>query len=127
MSAAPILKVVRQREERDCAVAALAMYLGATYEDVLRAVTVTDRLQGRTGLWSKTIVRIAKRLGHQLRVRNTFDWESDFGILRLPEHAAILRNGLVIDTNGTIWDADAYLSHKNLEPTDCQLMVCEGE
>lgn len=123
MSAAAILRVEKQRETSDCAVAALSMYLGVTYEDVLRAVTVGDRYQGKQGLWRRTIVRIAARLGHTLRVRRKFDLDSEYGILRLPDHAAVLRNGLVIDGDGTIWDADAYLANRNVDQDDCELLV----
>src|SRR5688500_14976087 len=101
------------------------MFLGVSYDDVLRVVTVTDRRQGKKGLWDRTIVRIAKRLGHQLRMRTAFDVETDYGMLRLPDHIVILRNGLVIETNGTIWDADAYLAHGKVDASDCQLLVCE--
>jgi len=125
VSAAPIIRIITQREECDCAVVALAMYLGATYEDVLRLVTVTDRKQGRTGLWRNTMVRIAKRLGHTLKVRTAIDWNEDYGVLRLPTHAVILRNGLVIDTDGTIWDADLYLGNLNVRPDDCELLVAD--
>lgn len=125
MSASPITRVILQREEADCAIVALASYFGESYEDVLRVVTVTDRTQGRNGLWRKTMVRIAKRLGHSLKVRTAIDWDSDYGILRLPTHAALLRNGLVVDTDGTLWDADAYLSHKQVTPDECELLVSD--
>jgi hypothetical protein len=122
MSAA-VMKVVTAREANDCAIVALSMYLGISYENVLRAVTVSDSLQGRQGLWTRTMIRIAARLGHTLKLRKTIDLESDYGIVRLPEHAAVLRNGLIIDTDGTIWDADAFLSQWHVEPRDCQLLV----
>lgn len=125
MSAAAVIQVVIHREPNDCALVALSMFLGESYEDILRIVTVTDRRQGRDGLWSPTIIRIAKRLGHILKVRKTFDLESDYGILRTEDHAVVLRNGLVIESNGTIWDADAYLAHKKIRAEDCTLFVCE--
>jgi hypothetical protein len=125
MSAAPVINMVISRESADCALVALAMYTGASYEDVLRVATVTDRKQGRNGLWRKTMIRIAKRLGHALKVRNTIDWESDYGLLHLPGHAAVLRNGLVIEYDGTIWDADDFLAKWKVEPRDCQILVCD--
>ena len=127
MSAAPILRVVTCREMADCAIVALAMYLGHSYEDVLRAVTVSDRHQGKRGLWSRTIVRIAARLGHQLKRKHAIDWESDYGILRLPDHAVVLRNGLVFETDGTVWDVDAYLAHRDLKVDEVELMVADGD
>jgi hypothetical protein len=125
MPAAPIIQIQLQRELADCAVASLAMLLGESYEDVLRVVTTIDRSQGKRGLWTRTLQRIAKQLGHTLRIKRTFDLESDYGLLRLPDHAVILRNGLVIDTNATLWDADAYLSSRKLKPEHCVLLVSE--
>ena len=122
---APILRVCVQRETNDCAVAALAMLLGRSYEDVLRAVTVSDKMQGRTGLWTKTMQRIARRLGFTLRVRRLTDLDA-YGIIRLYDHAVVLRSGLIINPgDGTIWDADAYLSNYGVTPDDCQLLVAE--
>jgi len=125
VSAAPIMRVITQREDCDCAIVALAMYLGETYENILRLVTVTDRQQGRAGLWRKTMMRIAKRLGHSLTARTRIDWAEDYGILRLPAHAVILRNGLIIDGDGTIWDADLYLGNRDIRPDECELLVAE--
>ena len=114
-----------QREAADCGIAALSMLLGVSYEDVLRATTLTDRSHGRKGLWTRTLQRIAKRLGYTLLVRRTFDLEQDYGLLRLPDHAAILRNGLVIDTDATVWDADEYLAVRQVKQANCQLLVVE--
>ena len=119
---APILKVCVQRESHDCAIAALSMLLGESYEDVLRVVTVSDRKQGRSGLWTKTMQRIAKRLGHKLLVRKLTDFDA-YGIIRLPDHAVVLRSGLVINTDGTVWEADAFLAHWGVTAEDCQLLV----
>lgn len=120
MSAA-VLRVMTQREPCDCAIAALAMYLGESYEDVLRVATTNDRHQGKKGLWRRTMLRMAARLGHTLRVTQAIDWEEDYGVLRLPAHAVVLRNGLVID-DGNIWDVDAYLANQNVERRDCELL-----
>jgi hypothetical protein len=123
MSAAPVLRVVTAREHSDCAIVALAMYLGASYEDVLRAVTLSEKHHGKRGLWSTGIIRAAKALGHTLKRRRYVDLDNDYGILRLPEHAAVLRNGLVIDCDGTVWDADAYLSNRHLRQDECELLI----
>jgi hypothetical protein len=127
MPAAPVLRMELQRESADCAIAALAMYLGVTYEDVLRVVAVTDRAQGRTGLWTRTLQRIAAVMGHRLLVRRTFDWEESYGIVRFHNHAAVLRNGLVINGDGTIWDADAFLSAGKYRAHECVLLVAQDE
>lgn len=116
-----ITRVILQREDRDCAVCALAMYLGHSYEDVLRVVATTDRSAGKHGLWTATIKRAADKLGHRLRVRKRFDWDEDYGILLMPDHATVLRNGLVID-NGLIWEHEAFLLDRHVEPFDCELL-----
>lgn len=125
MPAASVMRITFTREASDCAIAALSSYLGESYEDVLRVVTLTDRQQGRNGLWTRTLQRVAKRLGHVLKVRRGFDLEEAYGILRLPHHAVVLRNGLIFDGDGTVWPADAYLAHVKFQLTDCDLLVSE--
>lgn len=120
MSAAIILKVVHGRESSDCAVAALAMYLGVTYEDVLRAVVKADEHGGKGGLFVDTIKQIARRLGTPLRERQRVDLDDDYGILIFKDHVAVLRNGLIFNP-GTpdtlIWDAHDYLlTHTKAKP-----------
>jgi hypothetical protein len=123
MGAAPVIRVVTQREKADCAIVALSMYLGESYEDVLRAVTVCDRYMGERGLWVRTMKRVGAELGHRLMKRRAIDWESSYGVLLLPDHAAVLRNGLVIDGDGSVWDADTYLKNRDLAADDCELLV----
>lgn len=117
-----VMRVLAQQEDQDCAIVALAMVLGREYGDVLRVVTVADRHQGKRGLWTRTIQRVAKRLGVPLKRRRAIDWSDDCGILLLPDHAAVLWNGLVVD-NLTIWDCDVYLADRHLEPHDCELLT----
>lgn len=123
MSAAQVIRVELQREQADCAISALAMYLGLSYEDVLRAVAVVDRDQGRTGLWTRTLQRIAAALGERLVIRKAIDWEDSYGIVRFPNHAAVLKNGLIINTDGTVWEADAFLAAGKYRARDCVLLV----
>jgi hypothetical protein len=125
MPAPSVIRIERERDGEwgDCGIVALAMHLGETYEDVLRAVSLADRKQGKCGLWTKTMIRVAARLGHTLRLRRTFDLDEARGVLRLPEHVAVLWSGLVIDTNGTIWEADAFLSEWHVDVKDCELLV----
>ena len=127
VGAAPILRIELQREHSDCAIAALAMYFGESYEDVLRIATLTDRSQARRGLWTRTLQRIASRMGRRLIVRRKFDWDEAYGVLRLPDHAAVLWNGLVINTDATVWDADAFLASRGFQRNHCLLLVVEDE
>lgn len=127
MPAAPVNKIVTQREANDCGIVALSMYLGATYEDVLRVAAVADSGQAKGGLWATTMITIARKLGHRLKRRKRINWTSDYGILRLPEHCAVLRSGLVIDCDGTIWGAEAYLTDRRLRQRECLLLIAEDE
>jgi hypothetical protein len=65
--ALPVIGVVPSREENDCAICALAMYCGKTYEDVLRAVAkVEPRAAGRVGLHVDEMRAVARLLGMPL-------------------------------------------------------------
>lgn len=109
MAAAEVLRFVEGREQADCAIAALAMFLGMTYEDVLRAVTKLGVPQaGKVGLTTHEIRRVAAACGTPLRLRRKIE-EDDYGILLLRDHAMVLRAGLVFDPVGAVWDFDDYL------------------
>lgn len=100
-----------QGEDADCAIVALAMYLGVSYEDVLREVALVDhRNKGRTGLWTRQIKQVAKRLGFDLRIKRTVDLDEDYGILLFSDHVAVLRNGLLLDNSGEVWDIHDYIA-----------------
>lgn len=104
-----VTRIEHGREDADCAVATLAMYLGRTYEDVLRVVSRVDRRDaGKFGLFTEQIQAAAKRLGEPLRLRPTFDLEEDYGILVFHDHVNLLRRGQILEPNGTVWDADDY-------------------
>jgi hypothetical protein len=84
-------------ETGDCAMVALKVYLGIKYTEALRAATRLDKQQGRQGLWTRTIRRIAYEQGHTLVQRRKFHWNTDYGLIVGPRHVAVLRNGLVLD------------------------------
>ena len=109
------------RNEPDCAVVALAMYLGVSYANVIRAVVASDRNKGRDGLSRRGIVRVAGRLGHVLRKR-TIDPEEGYGILVAPEHAAVLLDGRILDRL-TNWPLDAWLLDQGCGLADCDFYV----
>ncbi len=108
------------REPNDCAICVLAMYLGVTYEDVLREVAVRDRpYQGRQGLRLRDIERIAKALGTPLRRLRKYDIANAYGILSLPMHVVLLRGGLIIDPEpggASLWEIEDYLHAYNVRP-----------
>ena len=122
MSAAVVNKIQPGYEPNDCAICALACYLGEEYTLVLRAVTLVDRrAMGQDGLWRKTMIRVAARMGHRL-VKRRVDPDEGYGIICGPCHAAVLRDGLVIDRD-TVWPIDAWLANERVGLSECDLLV----
>jgi ABC-type bacteriocin/lantibiotic exporter with double-glycine peptidase domain len=112
--------IVQGREPNDCAICVLAMYLGKSYEDVLREVAVRDRpWQGRQGLRLFEIEQVARALGTPLKRSRKYDLATAYGMLSLPNHLVLLRNGMVVDaeTGGaTLWEVDDFLHTYNVRP-----------
>ncbi len=90
------------------------MLLGVCYEDALlalRAPHVVTR-----GVMVRQVIAAARRLGRPLRFCRTFDLETDTGILGVKskmwtnEHLVVLKDGLIFDTDQTVWEADIFLS-----------------
>lgn len=130
MPAAIATRIVPGREANDCAIAVLAMYLGVSYEDVLRQVAVLDRpYQGRQGLLLHEVVRIARSLGTVIRRQRKFDILTAYGMLSLPHHIVLLRAGVVVDPEqggATLWEVDDYfLAYPKMRPG--WLLVADGE
>ena len=119
------LEAGRDDEMGDCAIVAMCAYLGLSYTEVIRAATIHDDDMGRLGLWRKTIQRIAATFGEPLLIRRQFDWDEDYGILCGSGHAAVLRNGLVLDRL-TVWEWRDWLAYQKDAPSDCVLLVSRG-
>lgn len=111
----PIIKVEIQQHEFDCGVACLAMLLGTDYEKTLIAFNSLNPLV--RGVDTREIKQAAVRLGQRLRLSRRVDLEDDTGILRVAaanwttDHLVILKEGLIVDTDGTLWDAQAFLDN----------------
>lgn len=120
MPPAIVTRIVPGRERNDCAICVLAMYLGVSYEDVLRMVAVRDRPnQGRQGLRLREIERIARALGTPLRRHRKYDLATAYGILSLPNHVVLARGGLIVDpepAGGSLWEIDDYFHAYNVRP-----------
>lgn len=114
MAHTPFLCVVPQRHKTDCSIACLAMLLGVSYEEALLAMAQPRVL--KRGVMMRQVLTAAKRLGRPLRFQRKIDLDTDTGILgvRSPqwpnEHLVVLKDGLIFDTDCTIWDADVFLS-----------------
>lgn len=111
-------------ERGDCCLVALKILLGIKYTEGLRSATMLDKEQGRKGLWTRTVQKIAAQHGHRLVQRRTFDWDEAYGIVLAPTHAAVLRNGLVLDRM-TVWPWEAWVKAWKCEPDDCVLLVAK--
>lgn len=107
------LAFVPQLHQRDCAVAALAMLLDISYENALHAFRHNVVARGAT---VSQIRKAAERVGRTLLLRRRVDLEHDTGILCIrslkwaDDHLGILKEGIIVDTDGTLWDADVYLA-----------------
>ena len=108
-------------EGADCAMSALACYLGVSYTDTIRLATVMDRNHGKRGLWPGTLIRIAADFGHTLK-RTTLT-EDSYGVLCVPGHAAVVRNELVIDRD-TIWPVDVWLAAFKCKSSRAIVLEC---
>lgn len=111
------IKLVPAREKSDCAISALATYLGETYENVLReAARVAPASTDNSGLTSHEIKKVAAALGKPLKWRKKVKLNTDCGILDLENHVTILWKGVVFDPDGTLWDVHDFLVSYRFTP-----------
>ena len=126
---APFLQIVVQRHVMDCSVACLAMLLGKSYEDALMAFDYNVMREGAT---IRQVKAAAKYLGSPLVwSRKIGDLETDTGILCVrsahwpnADHLVVLKDGLIVETDATIWDQDVYMAA--YEATPISIMRVEG-
>jgi len=120
-----VTRIVQTRERSDCAIASMAMLSGRTYEDVLREVVVADpKDKGRKGLSDHQVRRVMRALGVPVTHRSRVDYDEDYGLLRLHDHMALLRNGLIVEDH-TLWDVDDWRRQRGyrLDMTVCGIFV----
>lgn len=108
----PLVMLVSQRHQADCAIAATAMYLGVSYEDCLLAFGDVGILRG--GAWFTQIIRAAAKFGVELRKRPSFDPEQSDGLLKVkhrkgPQHVVLIREGFIFDTDCSVWAPGDYI------------------
>lgn len=108
-------------EPGDCAIVALRTYLGVPYTDLLRAVTVLDRKQGRAGVWRRTMIRVAAQFGVVLRRRKA-DPEDGYGILVTHDHAVVLREGWILD-RCEVWPVDVWCRSRGVKLDECDFLT----
>lgn len=112
-----VMRVTPRLRSNDCAVWSLATLSGRDYADVLDAITKEDpKHKGSNGLYFSQVIRAAKRLGLRLYRKRRYSLTDDTGILGVTlasgiSHACILKQGQVIDVDGTVWEVESYLLH----------------
>lgn len=106
----------------DCAIAALALACGVTYEIALAAVLGVCANALIEGLDIKEVKLAATHLGFKVRISRKYDLEDDTGILFVEQphvkdsgHAVYLWEGRIIEPKHDrqqLWlEAQAFLSH----------------
>lgn len=126
MAAAVINKIEAGHpdETSDCAMVSLATYLGVSYTDCIRLAVARDSELGKRGLWPAAIIKIAADLGHTLKRRKLHD--DSYGIILVPKHAAVVREGLVID-RWTVWPLDVWLAAFKVQPSKATVLEAVDE
>ncbi len=103
----------------DCAIVALAMYLGKPYRVVSEAALKVCRKVHQRGLYTAEIIRTAKRLGCTIRAAKPMIGPHDEPISGLlivvrpsgTHHIVVLFQGVVIDpADGIVWDFGTWLA-----------------
>ncbi len=115
---APILRVELQRTEMDCGIATLAMLTGESYEEVLVIAAQIAPTLLQSGMTWVQMKKVARKLGFGAKVKRkrAIDLENDTGILCVnspkwkADHVVVLREGLIIDTDGSLWEPTVFLS-----------------
>lgn len=124
----PFVETVKQRGKADCCIAALAMLLGRTYEDVLAAAITKKHPQPHaTGMYTlRQLQATARRLGIALHLRRTWDFETSTGLMTMEkidpttadfaQHVVLLKFGLIFDTDGFVWEPEMFCQILKFRP-----------
>lgn len=120
-----VVQLVPKHGLKDCVIAALASYLGKSYEEVVAAAGHVYPYFYRTGLENKDAVRVARRLGCRVRWTPGYDIDEDSGVLGINynvgtnEHVVLLLEGRIIeleDKTLTSWEPSAYFQAHGARP-----------
>lgn len=111
-----IVQPLAQISDSDCAVAAIAMYLGHPYRVVSDAALKVSKRVHRRGLWVSEMLRLVKALGDTAGRAGAASTEDGVVILSQKNgdrHVVVRFGGLIIDpANGCVWDEDTFLAAK---------------
>ncbi len=128
MSTAPsiIMWIPRSNDHGDCAVVAIAMLVGLSYEETLSACLQAHPAVLHAGMTIRQIKCALDLLGFKGRARKKFDIEEDTGLLWVVDnecdsHVTLLWAGRIINPSHfdrtALWlDPDEYLKAGDLTP-----------
>lgn len=124
--------ITRNGEDHDCAVAAISLATGVSYEVVLGTAMGVAPKALSEGLTLRQIRATVAGLGHTTRLRRKYDLDDDTGILWVSNtkdtHVVYLWEGRIIEpshAHRSLWlDPRAYLLHMRF--TAGNLIVVEG-
>ncbi len=111
----------RNGEDNDCAVAAISLATGESYEQVLGTAMQVDPKALKTGMSMRKILVVLGLLGFAARLKRKFDIDEETGILIVAElkntyerHAVYLWEGRIVEPSlgrRTLWkDPEQYLT-----------------
>lgn len=118
------------KRANDCGIWALASLTGLEYEDILVEVSRRYKDAGSKGLYMGQIQRVAGALGVPLRLKRKFDLHESTGILGMTfletgqGHAAVLKEGQLIDNDRTVWSVDSYVDVKHVSVDGLLVLSC---
>jgi hypothetical protein len=126
----PFVTITLQQAKADCGVASFAMLTGVSYLDAFAAAG--DRVH-KTGMKTRQIVTMARRLGYVLKLQRAFDVDSDVGLLTVErvtkkatewdQHMVLLKWGLIFDTDGSVWEPDVYFAQHGFRPLSLLVLI----
>lgn len=127
------MRLVLQRADGDCGLAALATYIEATYEDAYAAMTTIDsKRRGKSGVFLKDLMRLSAKMGVPLRLKRRFDLDESEGLLHIVwldgdvvglGHMVVLYKGVIVDpSDGEITEAEEFLVKRQARA--CNLLEC---
>jgi hypothetical protein len=120
------VKLVLQRADGDCGVAALATLTESTYEDIYSAMMAVDPTHcGRSGVHLTQMIALGKMIGVDLAIKRPWDLDTDEGLLvirwrrrrKVKLHLVALGSGVIVDpADGQILAYDDYFTRCKAAP-----------
>ena len=124
MPAPEIIEPIIQKEDGDCALAAVAMLIQKPYREVSEMALKTFKERPHsTGLELRQIRTLIKKFGLEVEslAINDIDLDEETGILSITKknpHVVLLFQGVIVDpANGLLYDRDAYCADQKAKIT----------